>query len=539
MRLCSAPLRFQACAAFLVSIFLLLAPARAVAAAGFDEQAWRLLTVSDPLQAVDQMRARIQEHSLTPAERARAHVLLGALLGEQLGDLAGGADHYRKALMLEPSSADSADVRYALALLLISSGQYGEARRELAYLLKQMPNHPQAFSIRATLSDLEGRSDRPQAPRPVSPLPEKKLLPGLGTATPVASPPQTSREPSVRVLVHRAPSLRIASEGSLFLYDASGKLLTRQAPPLHCATAGAGVRCGEHAAAALQIIPARGRHLTLNGKGYRGVLVLHAEAQKLIAVNRLPVERYLYGVLPREVPHDWPIEALKAQAVAARTYAYSQMQRANGLPYDVEATVMSQVYGGLDGEQPATSRAVDETANEILTWNGQSVIAYFHSHSGGRTEDPANVWGASLPYLVSRDDPYSLQGDPMRWQARFHWRDVRARLERAYPHIGRLRGIAVGARAGKRAVKMKLVGTRSSEMISANRLRILLGPAVLKSTAFEMKRNDRQVVFSGTGYGHGVGLSQWGAYAMASAGKGYREILSFYYHGVTIQPGSR
>jgi stage II sporulation protein D len=501
-------------------------------AAAFDEVAWRRLAARDPLEAIEQVRLRLQIDA-TSGEKVRLYALLGALLADELGDLQGGIDNYRAALAVDPADPHTDDIRYALALALISTGEYPEASKELAFLLARNPNHPYAFSIRATLEDLKGKP----ADRKAAPLPRESLLPRIAprvTAETAVKPPEHG--PNIRVLLVRERAVTLESDAVLFLYARDASRLGTAGPTLTCRARDGGVDCGAVRSAVLQVIPAKGATLRVNGRAYRGAVVLRYEGGQLTAVNRLPLESYLYGVLPKEVPYDWPLEALKAQAVAARTYAVSRIALAEGAPYDVEDTVLSQVYGGLAAETPGTTRAVDETRDAILTYGGQPIIAYFHSHSGGRTEDPAHVWGARLPYLVSQDDPYSLETGDMRWGAAYALADVRAKLAAEFPALGEVRSLEVSRKNGPRAELVRVIGSRRSVELSANRLRLLLGPAKLKSTAFRMTVDKRQVRFEGTGYGHGVGLSQWGAMAMARGGADYRKILSFYYRGVNIGP---
>jgi stage II sporulation protein D len=148
-----------------------------------------------------------------------------------------------------------------------------------------------------------------------------------------------------------------------------------------------------------------GAPLELNGKPYRGTLELSTENGRLRAINTVALEPYLYGVVPDEMPHDWPAEALKAQAVVARSYALAVRKPG---PFDLYADVRSQVYGGVDAEEPASTQAVQATAGQVLLFEGKVATTFFFSTSGGRTADIADVWANAqpTPYLVSVPDPY-------------------------------------------------------------------------------------------------------------------------------------
>jgi stage II sporulation protein D len=154
--------------------------------------------------------------------------------------------------------------------------------------------------------------------------------------------------------------------------------------------------------------------LTLKGRAYRGELRVTVDKGRLRAVNALGLEAYLYGVVPSEMPHYWPLEALKAQAVAARSYALATRR---GGDFDVYPDVRSQVYRGIPEEETPTNQAIDETAGLVVTYAGQVAYTYFFSTSGGRTATVTDVWPSSkpIPYLVSVDDPYDSVSPYHRW----------------------------------------------------------------------------------------------------------------------------
>ena len=165
----------------------------------------------------------------------------------------------------------------------------------------------------------------------------------------------------------------------------------------------------------LRYVPG-GAPLQLDGEAYRGELIVHPEAGKLTVVNRLPLDRYLRGVVPREVPDDWPREALRAQAVVTRTYALATLKP--GTLFDLYVDERSQVYGGIGAEAASTNRAIGSTAGRVLYWNGRIATTYYHSTSGGKTVAVEEVWpqAAPVPYLVSVADPYDRLSKFHRWK---------------------------------------------------------------------------------------------------------------------------
>ncbi|MDQ3992252.1 MAG: SpoIID/LytB domain-containing protein [Actinomycetota bacterium] len=218
----------------------------------------------------------------------------------------------------------------------------------------------------------------------------------------------------VRVLVaEKQPRIQVSSARAFRVVDARGRkrrlpagtltlvpgapkgILKRFRLPLRFEPGAAALRLGESA--------------------YRGALLVHAESRKLTVVNRLPLDRYLRGVVPWEMPHDWHSEALKAQAVVARSYALATLKPRK--LFDLYADVRSQVYGGIRAEEVATNRAVGATAGRVLYWGDRIATTFYHSTSGGRTAPIADVWprAAPLPYLVSVPDPYDRISKHHRW----------------------------------------------------------------------------------------------------------------------------
>ncbi len=282
----------------------------------------------------------------------------------------------------------------------------------------------------------------------------------------------------------------------------------------------------------------RGGHkdrLQVNGRWYRSRVRVRAENGRVLVVNHVGLEQYLYGVLPRETYVSWPAAALQAQAVAARTYALYHMLVRQGCSYDVFSTTSSQVYGGLDGEHPATNRAVDATRDLVLFNGRQLVLALYHANSGGVVEAVEDVWGARLPYLLRVVDTPSLQGRGAQWTCSLSASEVVERLVNYGVACKNIESIQPVKRSGSgRVEQVALGGQGASVVISGNSLRLMLGPSVVKSTRFIVENVDESFVFTGTGYGHGVGMSQWGAYAIAKNKDDYQSILAHYYPGTEL-----
>lgn len=285
------------------------------------------------------------------------------------------------------------------------------------------------------------------------------------------------------------------------------------------------------------MIITRGSPLTVNGKSYRGKLrVTLSSGGGLDFVNVLPVEKYLYGVVPLEMPSQWPSEALKAQAIASRSYALYQKVKNRDREYDVRATTSSQVYGGIAVENERTNRAVDETKGIVAYHNGHLILSYFHANSGGMTEDAKNVWNADVPYLRSVRDEYSEKAPNTSWQCVMSFEEIRENLRKNGIVIGQIESIVpLDVTPSGRTSKIMISHEGRQLVMSGNEFRMKMGPTLLRSTLFTMHRDGQTIRFEGKGYGHGVGMSQWGAYMMAREGKTFEEILRHYYPEVELR----
>ena len=282
--------------------------------------------------------------------------------------------------------------------------------------------------------------------------------------------------------------------------------------------------------------------LSANGQPYRGVIELRrTPAARLTAINEVSIEQYLYGVIKGEIDPRWPPEAVKAQAVAARTLAFENLVSARAKypseGYVLRATTDSQVYLGVAGEDPAAITAVDATRGVVATFRGKPIFAAYHSNSGGHTEDSENVWGTPHPYLRGVPDPYALDEPGTQWTARLSLSTIEAGLRRLGVYATGLVAIEPGrVTAWGRAVTVRLLeeGGRTQE-VGANQFRLAVGPGVIRSTMFAITRDGADMNFAGRGSGHGVGLDQWGARAMAVQGFTFEQILSYYYTGIAFE----
>ncbi len=326
----------------------------------------------------------------------------------------------------------------------------------------------------------------------------------------------------------------------------------------------------------VMLIPAlysKENYMKVNNKPYLGLIEFTKESTHIRPINQLPLEDYLKGVVPFEVFPTWKLETLKAQALAARTYAYTHL-------HDVmDDTIQFQVYGGYTWD-PNTTKAVEETAGEIITNDQQPIAAFYSASNGGITESNANVWGGEpIPYYPIQKDPY----DPIHpWEFSFNqdqidlekinwdnpnWWDetfeedekVTLQMKKYLERNGYLGDIKIlsipkfklipvqteSCRSIKGSIEIVFLhrlfdGTvvvEKQSMIDEklNKIRPMIGGDIFRSYLLDsLELKDKVYTLKGRGYGHGVGMSQWGASVMGDKGKTYKEILEFYFPNTKI-----
>ncbi len=284
-------------------------------------------------------------------------------------------------------------------------------------------------------------------------------------------------------------------------------------------------------------IESRSGTIIFNGKKYRGYLILwNGQNGTLTVVNHLPLDDYIRSVVAMEIPKTWPLEAIKAQAVAARTYALYKRQDNAGNLFDVAPDVSDQVYGGREVENEATNEAVKATEGMTLVYENHLALTYFHSNSGGRTENGSEVFHtANAPYLKSVKCRYAGDSPYYAWQLNVGLPEIESALSRNGLFSGKISLISVQSHTDSGRVRqLKIYGRNKTELLDASALRRALGGTRLKSTKFSVRSYGQTVTFVGNGYGHGVGLCQWGAKGMAEHKIGFKEILSHFYPGAVL-----
>jgi len=267
-----------------------------------------------------------------------------------------------------------------------------------------------------------------------------------------------------------------------------------------------------------------------------GAVQILPRGKGLLVVNELDLEEYVEGVVPFEMSPSWHPEALKAQAVAARTYALYQRMMTAGREYDVMAGTQDQVYRGRTQVDQRVQQAVEATRDLILTHRNAPILAAFSSTAAGPTEDAINVWSKDLPYLKGVDCPFDANSPYYQWRAAIKLQEFEASLRRYGMMVGTIATVTPFSysRAG-RVTGVRILHSRGELVLRGEELRRAVGYSSIPSALFEVESLGREVVLAGRGAGHGVGLCQWGAKELAELGYSFGSILQYYFPGTQLQ----
>jgi len=334
----------------------------------------------------------------------------------------------------------------------------------------------------------------------------------------------------VRVLIKKESDIfRITSTSSIKVIDKQSSKIIYESP-------NGNLNFYPEKIKTIYVIETGGNPVYINDTGYRGSLELHNVLGKIFIINIVNIEEYLTSVVPSEMPSSWNMEALKAQAIAARTYTYYHLAKKNDTKsiYDLDGTTNFQVYKGIIAEKESSTKAVRDTSGTIMTYNHSPILAYFHSTSGGKTSDDKFVWqGEDLPYLSSVVCTYSKDSPHYEWTAEITLQQIEKAIKSKYQRIGKIRKILF-KKYDDRVVEVDIVHSNGNLLLTGNQFRIMLDPSKLKSTFFTAKQNKNSFHIYGKGWGHGVGMCQWGARGRGEKGFSYEQILTYYYKDIKL-----
>lgn len=465
----------------------------------------------------------ISDYSDKQDNRARALLFMGTTYSLYLDQHTAALKQFDKIIRTYQTSHAASDAVFNSGMVLYETGEFKKA---YIFFKKYLEKYPyglrrQSAEVWADSAKTQMLQDRKPEEITVPPLYKKDI-----------------EDIIIRVLIkNKAEKITIYSEQNISLYNPfSKKMIYRSSGPVTFTKQGEqlianGRKLDHH----MCMVKTDGKTIMIDNRRFRGDFTILADSKSLSVINNIPLEQYLYGVVPKEMPYSWAKEALKAQAVAARTYALYIKGKSADKPYDVQSTTTSQVYGGFDSEKKESNLAVDETRGQVITYDGRLIVAYFHSSSGGHTEDSKNVWSADLPYLKGIPDRFSANIPNGEWKFFVSYNDIQNRLNQYGLNIGQVRGLnAVGESPSGRLLRLSVIAKNGTTELKSNNFRIKVGATRLKSTLLKIVPDRDGILFIGKGYGHGVGMSQWGANMMARKGFGYQDILKHYYQSVKI-----
>jgi stage II sporulation protein D len=330
--------------------------------------------------------------------------------------------------------------------------------------------------------------------------------------------------------------------------------------------------------------------IAFNALKYRGSLFIkRIPAGHINVYNELPFEQYLYGVVPAEMPSSWHMEALKAQAVAARNYGIISIGKHTVDGFDLCNGTHCQAYRGFGHENARTNQAVNETAGKLALYEDKLISTFFHSSSGGRTENSENIWSTALPYLRGVDDKYGLGSPYDNWTKQYNKKDIQTKLLTNKIDIGEITDIVpLEISENGRVTSLEIRGTKGNNTLAKEKFRTIMGSSEIRSIWYKLttdadvyvfdsvtgKSNTARAtslyvmsakgvqkmnsannkvyikdqstisnisiipeyyVFTGKGWGHGLGMSQYGAKGMAEAGFNFIQILEHYFTGAKVK----
>lgn len=427
---------------------------------------------------------------------------------------------YLEAIASEPASERSDLLRYQMALRAHELGRDAEALDFISPLLQRDASHPLAGPLKMELlgtdaewvdeDDSEGVSDAVTAPTAV-------------TRAPVVS----ARQQRLNEIVGGTAMVRILLPSDGLDWPITFSRGAWDGEKLVYRPGWSGTLRQVRQAGWKRLDGPDAQGLPMQVRNWQGVGRLSRSTKGIVI--HVPLEDYLIGVVGTEMSPSWHVQALRAQAVASRTYlVYILFQGRANSDYDLRGDVMDQAFRPESG-QHSVATAVRETSGEILLWEDHPARIFFHADNGGISEDPRFVWGFKLPYYKIQNDAFSNRVDP--WQARVPIEEIRKRMKLPAPAK-----ITVNRDPSTRVTRLLWADSAGKiHTVKGNDFRLAVGPRRVRSLLFDVEMKGNELVFSGRGYGHGVGMSQWGAKTMAEQNMDYREILAYYYPGTKLQ----
>ena len=379
----------------------------------------------------------------------------------------------------------------------------------------------------------------PRVPTAVPPPGGPAVSPRPGPVAIAPSPSEIAGTRFIRVLLSRGTTEVVLEGETIRAWGADGRLAAEAPGPVTLSVVGERIRWNGSRLLGDTLDAAGAPDLRVGSRKGIGRVRLLARKGELLAVAVVPLEAYVAAVLSSETAPRFHPEALAALAVAVRTYAVGAVATPRDPAYDVTGSVEDQVFDGTDGVAEGFREAVDRTRGVVVRYRGELARTVYHSTCGGRTEDGGSAWGKDVPYLRAQVCDDCADSPVYRWEYRMSDAEGH-RVARALGlPKGKDLGIAVTSRTPTgRASRIRISSGGVSRELQAAEFRKAAGYAKVRSLKMEIVRVAGEWRFKGEGWGHGVGMCQFGANGMARRGAGFREILVRYYPGTEIHGGT-
>jgi len=426
---------------------------------------------------------------------------------------------YRKQLEKFPQDSHAPEIRHRIARILYKQGERDKSFEYYQALLSSYPDYCKKNSIADEMEKVK-KGDA--------------VFLGIALIADQVFPQQ------IRVLLRDdADTVALSAKEGLEFFAAAQGSLTKSAAgeAITCRAEKSGMYINNYGPVQEPVvIKVKGQgFIEIDKKPYRGMLQIYLQDGKLMLVNHVPLEDYLYGVVSKEVPASWPTAVLKAQAISARTYALYTMVKRSKERYDLFSTVASQVYGGKDSEKDSSRTAVDETKGLVVSYNNSLAYTLYHSNSGGKTASADEIWGWPAAYLTCKQDEFSIDMKGFQWECALVGNDLQENIKQFSLPLPSIKNIFPLERGPSGRIQKLGIETGSQTVyLSGNSFRLMTGPGKIKSSQFMVAGKKQMFTFEGRGFGHGAGMSQWGACQMARKGHSFEQILQFYYPGTKI-----
>lgn len=492
-----------------------------------------LIDVGKYLEALESFQTAIEATDSSHIQ-ANAHVQRASTFALFLDAFNDAKQEYTSVVEKFPQAKLAETARFQLGMLAFDQQHYPEATSHFETYLQHYPNG--RFAASATTLAEQSRTPTPQMTQPTA----------NDLTKPISGPSRLRPQVRVRVL-KSVKKVTVSSPGLLTISSLSGKVLHQTKNKVTIRPDGNRLRVAGRRHSLRDVRISASGPIVLYSRAircqrskpkqaglYRGTFRVSLNKNRLRAINEVDIEKYLYGVVPSEVPASWPREALKSQAIAARTYALYQTRHRRRWQHDVVDNAGDQVYRGKRCETKRSTKAVDATRGQVLTYGKRPILAMYTSNTGWHSASVGQIFGKDLPYLVGVPDPYSPTQPMGKWRRTYPATEVRRKLARIGLRFGAIMDIIPQrVTPSGRVTKVKLVHAKGARTLRA---RTTLRRALnLPDVLIRIRRDQQSFVFEGGGFGHGVGLSQWGAKRMADKGKSVRDILRFYYDRTRLQ----